>query len=87
MKIYGYPTQHDESEDLSPTELSEITLSASPAELRQIGAFLVACAAEMERMGDSYDHVHLGDRMKKFDSTSPHFVVVRASPTDTQAIA
>ena len=57
--------------------MAEITLSATPNELRRIGEFFVACAAEMDRMGETYDHVHLGDRMKEFDTTSPHLVVVR----------
>jgi len=30
----------------------------------------------MDRMGDRYDHVHLADRLKQFE-TSPHFVVMR----------
>lgn len=86
MKIYGYPTQNDDLEDVKPMQLAEMILSATPDELRRIGAFLVACAAEMERMGDAYDHVHLGDRMKEFDAASPHFVVVKWPPTGTNSV-
>ncbi|PLK50148.1 hypothetical protein [Uliginosibacterium sp. TH139] len=66
-----------EPEHIVPAELAEITLSATPTELRRMGEFFASCAAEMERMGDVYDHVHLGDRMKEFDTSSPHFVVTR----------
>jgi hypothetical protein len=78
MKISGYSNQQADQDHIVPEKLAEITLSATPAELRRIGEFLVYCAAEMERMGDVYDHIHLGDRMKEFDTSSPHFVVTRA---------
>jgi hypothetical protein len=78
MRIYGYEDQDIEPEHIVPKQLAEITLCATPTELRRVSEFLVACAVEMERMGDAYDHVHLGDRMKEFDSSSPHFVVARA---------
>lgn len=78
MKIYGYEDQGLEPEHIVPKQLTEITLCATPGELRRIGEFLVACATEMESMGGAYDHVHLGDRMKEFDTSSPHFVVAKA---------
>jgi len=78
MRISGYPKHKADSEDVFPEELAEITLCATPVELHCMAKFLVDCAAEMDRMGDTYDHVHLGDRMKEFDTTSPHFVVCRA---------
>jgi hypothetical protein len=77
MKIFGYAKQQAGQEHFVPEELAEITLSATPTELRRMGEFLVSCAAEMDHMGDAYDHVHLGDRMKEFDTLSPHFVVTR----------
>ena len=78
MKIFGYANPQVGPESVVPEELAEVTLCATPGELRRIGEFFVFCAAEMERMGDTYDHVHLGDRMKEFDVSSPHFVVARA---------
>ena len=78
MKIFGYADQQVEPEHVVPEKLAEITLCATPSELRRIAEFFVSCAAEMERMGDAYDHVHLGDRMKEFDTSSPHLVVVKA---------
>jgi len=78
MKLYGYADEGLNAEDIVPMELAEATLCATPQELRRMSDFLLACALEMERMGDSYDHVHLGDLMKEFDGASPHFVVAKA---------
>jgi hypothetical protein len=77
MNIYGYPIQHRDNHAES-LQLAEITLCATPNELRQISEFLVSCATEMERMGDAYDHLHLGDQVKEFNNSSPHFVVAKA---------
>jgi len=76
MKLYGYPEEGLPAEQVVPAALAEITLCATPSELRSMAAFLEQCAAEMERMGEIYDHVHLSDRVKQFES-SPHFVVAR----------
>jgi len=82
MKIYGYATGTRGAALESSTALAEITLCATPAELRRMAQFMAACAEEMERMGEAYGHVHLGDRMKEFDGTSPHVVVCGAEPED-----
>ncbi len=74
MKLYGYPDQGLPPETVVPAPLAEITLCATPEELRKMAAFLESCAAEMEQMGLTYDHVHLSDRLKEFEA-SPHFVV------------
>jgi hypothetical protein len=81
MKIFGYSNQQLELEHITSEEMAEITLCATPSELRRMGEFLFFCAAEMDCMGETYDHIHLGDRMKEFDTTSPHFVVVRSEAT------
>ena len=75
MRIYGYEDGQPPSTAPSPP-LAEVTLNATPTELRAMAKFLSDCADEMDRMGDRYDHVHLSDRLKKFE-TSPHFVVMR----------
>lgn len=75
MHIYGY-SKDQPIETVVPELLAEITLNASPAELRAMSKFLRDCADEMDRMGSEYDHVHLSDRMREFEA-SPHFVVVR----------
>jgi hypothetical protein len=74
MKIHGYSDQGLPIKEIRPEELAEITLVASPAELRQIAAFLSAAADNMERMGAIYSHEHLADKQPGFDN-SPHFVV------------
>jgi hypothetical protein len=75
VRIYGY--EDGQLPDTVPSPpLAEVTLNATPAELRSMAKFLSDCADEMDRMGDRYDHVHLSDRLKQFE-TSPHFVVMR----------
>jgi hypothetical protein len=74
MKLYGYTDQGLPTAEVVPATLAEVTLCATPAELRQMARFFESCAAEMERMGSTYDHVHLSDRLKEFE-LSPHFVV------------
>ncbi len=77
MKISGYVNVGLPIEDIVHSEIAEITLCATPAELRQMSEFLTFCAAEMERMGSKYEHVHLSDRLKEFRN-SPHFVVMKS---------
>lgn len=74
MNISGYSTEETESRLLA---MAEITLIATPDELRRIAAFLGAAADEMQRMGPTYGHEHLCDRQPGFDD-SPQFVVFNA---------
>jgi hypothetical protein len=76
MHIYGYEDTGQPFGTVVPALLAEITLNATPAELRAMAGFLQGCADEMDRMGQKFDHVHLSDRLKEFES-SPHFVVAR----------
>ena len=76
MRIYGYEDTGQPSGTVVPALLAEITLNATPDELRAMAEFLRGCADEMDRMGESFDHVHLSDRQRQFES-SPHFVVAR----------
>ena len=76
MKLYGHPELTEAHENDSPRRLSEVALCASPEALRTIAGFLIHCASEMDRMGDSYDHLHLSDRLPEFED-SPHLIVVR----------
>ncbi len=82
MKIYGYSDAGLPIEKVVPEVLAEVTLCAAPSELRQMAAFLESCASEMERMGSTYSHVHLADRIKQFES-SPHFVVAGPESDET----
>ena len=74
MKIHGYATEEQSVENLIPSELAEITLVATPEELRRIAKFLEHCASEIEECGKSWGHEHLSDIDKHFQN-SPHFVV------------
>jgi hypothetical protein len=76
MKLFGYASEELPIEDRVSAELVEVTLNATPQELWRMAEFLNFCAAEMDRMGIKYDHVHLSDRMKEFRE-SPHFVVMK----------
>ena len=76
MNLYGHSDFTGENDAVRPVALAEITLNASPQELRAMARFLADCADEMDRMGASYDHVHLSDRVRSFEG-SPHVVVVR----------
>jgi hypothetical protein len=77
MKISGYADEGLPIEQIVHSELAEITLTATPSELRRMSEFLGYCASEMERMGPNYDHVHLSDRMREFRE-SPQFVVFKS---------
>jgi hypothetical protein len=81
MLLFGYSEHDRESESVVPSKLAEITVCATQQELRSIAQFLEHCASEMDRMGATYDHIHLSDRMKQFES-SPHFVVAKAETNE-----
>ncbi|WP_443098095.1 Imm32 family immunity protein [Xanthomonas axonopodis] len=76
MKLFGYVDSNLPPEEVVPSELAEVTLCASPDDLRRIASFLNHCASEMDRMGPAYDHIHLSDQHKQFQA-SPHFAVCR----------
>jgi len=76
MKLFGYAISNTPTEDITPSSLAEVSVVASATELRAMSQFFDECAKEMDRMGDAFDHVHLGDRFKAFRD-SPHFVVAR----------
>lgn len=74
MKIHGYADEGLEPQEIRPAELAEITLVATPEELRHIARFLCSCADEMESRGKAWEHEHLSDKDHRFKN-SPHFVV------------
>lgn len=76
MQLSGYQNSELPIEEIVPTSLAEVTLCATPVELRRMAAFLEFCATEMDRLEDAYGHVHLSDKMKEFQE-SPHLVVMR----------
>lgn len=78
MQLSGYANTGIPIEEIVSAELAEVTLCATPAELRRMADFFLFCAGEMERMGKEYSHVHLADRMNEFEG-SPHLTVFRSS--------
>jgi hypothetical protein len=78
VKLYGYENKDLPIEEIIPAALAEVTLCATPDELRQMAKFFTFCAVEMERMHSKYDHIHLSDQFKEF-AESPHFVVMKTA--------
>ncbi len=78
MKLHGYPEEGKPQEAIASAELAEVTLEATPEELRAMAAFFLAAADEMDRMGMAYDHLHLGDAVPRFRN-SPHLTVFRSA--------
>jgi hypothetical protein len=74
VKIHGYANEDRAIEDIVPAELTEITVVATPDELRRIAKFLESCANGMETRGKAWEHEHLLDKDRSFRG-SPHFVV------------
>lgn len=74
MKIYGYKDEGLPIEQIESSELAEITINASPEEVRKIARFFAKVADDMDKMGADYSHIHLADEESGFED-SPHFVV------------
>ena len=78
IKFYGYTDDDLKVDQPTPLRLSEVTLSASPAELRSIANFLMRAAEEIEQFGAEWEHEHLCDNEQGFDD-SPRSVVFNSS--------
>ena len=74
MRIHGYADAGLPVEDVVSAEHAEITLVATPEELRRIARFLESCANGMEARGRSWEHEHPSDKDRSFED-SPHLVV------------
>ena len=74
VKIFGYKNEGLAPEKIEPSELAEITLVANADELRKIARFIEAAAEGIETRGKNWEHEHLSDKYREFES-SPHFVV------------
>jgi hypothetical protein len=79
MKLYGFPEGQQSVSVQAPQALLEVTLVATPAELRRIAQFLLDGASSMERLGASYSHEHLSDLDPNFGA-SPNLII--SSPSD-----
>lgn len=54
MKLSGYSVTGISIEEIVHVTLAEVTFCATSVELRRMAEFLVHCANERERMGNSY---------------------------------
>ena len=75
MRLSGYSDTGLPLDEIVHSTLAEVTVCATPVELRRMAEFFIFCAKEMERIGGSYDHLHLSDHMNEFRN-SPHLVVL-----------
>ena len=71
MKFWGYTKELQQAERPQPAELPEVTISATPAELRAIAHSLVKVADEIEVHGSDFEH----ERFATGDENSPKLVV------------
>lgn len=83
---YGYPKRKVSEHGL--VELSEVTLTGTPAELRRIAQFIASCAESIDREGVGYGHSHLQDetdlKQSWDDSATDVIVVPRDSASDAK---
>jgi hypothetical protein len=80
MKIFGYVQARHEPEGL--VELSEVTFQASPEVLREVAAFMVQAAKEIEQQGSRFSHSHIQDAIKSWRVEHPERadVVIASEP-------
>lgn len=74
MKAHGYTTDNLEAE--IPSELTEVTFTGKPDELRKIAAFLILAADEIETMTD-FNHVHLSSKDKSWSDDFVDVIVCK----------
>lgn len=74
MKLYGYTESSLSKESTQPERLAEVTLVATPEELKKMASFLNSAAEDMARRGRSYEHEHLADKQPGFEG-SPQLIV------------
>ncbi|OGV59047.1 MAG: hypothetical protein A2283_03650 [Lentisphaerae bacterium RIFOXYA12_FULL_48_11] len=61
MKIFGYVKN---SNDEKIVEMEEITIQASPADLKKVAKFILKSAELMSEHGDDFGHEHFKDSYK-----------------------
>jgi len=71
MEFFGYTENLQQAENPAPAKLPEVTISASPSELRAIAQFLIEAADNIETQGAGFEHEHF-PRNKEAD---PELVV------------
>jgi len=72
---YGYAKQKTSKDGL--LELTEVSISATPGELRRIATFLEHCAGLIEQHGPKFGHEHLQDQqdLRPWNSSSLDIIV------------
>lgn len=71
MRVYGYDLTKKKKATI---ELSEISLSLSPSELRDLSRFFATTADTMEKWGDKFGHEHFSDFLKS--KLQPDIIVI-----------
>lgn len=79
LKAYGYSPNVPASG--GPLPLSEVSFVGDPATLREVAAFLLHSADEMERHGEAFGHEHLCDTWDGWQPGSADVIVARADGT------
>lgn len=74
MNTYGYAKQKDLNEH-GLMKMSEVTISATPEELRRISDFIAKCADEMEGSNAS-EHEHYCDYDEDYDESGSDLIVI-----------
>lgn len=74
MKVFGYFKDEPQGNLM---ELSDITVSASPGQLRELASFLLMAASGMEGMGAEYDHLHLHEVSDNHWTAWPDIIIAR----------
>lgn len=67
MRVFGYPKE--EYEEQYSIELSDVTVAASPDELRKLAKFFEEAAIDIEKHGTDFEHEHLQDNQEGFDGS------------------
>jgi hypothetical protein len=70
MKLYGLTDTRQSDKVQAPKALVEVTLVATPSELRRVAQFLLDEAGAMERLGSTYSHSHFSDQDPEFDGSA-----------------
>ncbi|MEL4282792.1 MULTISPECIES: Imm32 family immunity protein [Shewanella] len=58
MKFWGYTQELAEAAEPQPKALIEVTISATPSDLREIAKFLSSAADKIEVQGRNFEHEH-----------------------------
>ena len=77
MKTYGYADGQPLNEH-GLLRMREVSFVANPEIVREIAAFFLHAASEMERLGDRYDHIHLQDNSAAWSEDWADIVICKA---------